>query len=184
MAPFKPIILCIGTETRGLAKLQTLLEERHLSSLIATTECQACDLFSNHFVDAAIIAEREREIDTSSLIVRMKQAKPRVPILLVSGYTMMSEDALSSIDAFVPSDQPQEVLLANLDRILTLNTNFFSRFESNLWPRIVIVHADDVRKVDVPNWELKKEADRVLPSTQPGLSMLLSYCIVRTYTDS
>ena len=79
MAPFKPIILCIGTETSGLAKLQTLLEERHLSSLIATTECQACDLFSNHFVDAAIIAEREREIDTSSL--------PRVPILLVSGYT-------------------------------------------------------------------------------------------------
>ena len=81
---------------------------------------------------------------------------------------MMSEDALSSIDAFVPSDQPQEALLANLDRILTLNTNFSSRFEHNLWPRIVIVHAD-VRKVDVPNWELKKAADRVLPSTQPGL---------------
>jgi DNA-binding response OmpR family regulator len=142
MAPFKPTVLCIDTETSEVVDLQLALEAQHYSALTAINEFRAFELFSDHFVDAVIIGEHTEEIDVSSLVVHMKKAKPHVPIVLVSGYTRMSENARGSIDAFVCAGQPRQALLANLDRILHLNTSFFSRWFDNWRLRVTSMRVE------------------------------------------
>jgi response regulator RpfG family c-di-GMP phosphodiesterase len=140
MVPFKPIVLCVDTKTSELVRLRVLLRGQQYNTLTATNESEAFELFSDHFVGAVIIGEPKEEAYASSLVLHMKQAKPHVPIMLVSCYTRMSENALNSIDAFVYGWQPEQALLANLDRILNLNTSFFSRWLDNWRTRLASIH--------------------------------------------
>lgn len=140
MAPFKPTVLCIDTDTSEMVELRLALETQRYDTLTARNESRAFELFVDQFVDVVIIGEHTDEMDISSLVVRMKQAKPHVPIMLVSGYSKMSENALNSIDGFVCEGQPRQVLLATLDRILNLNTSFFSRWFENWRFRLVSIH--------------------------------------------
>lgn len=130
MSRFRSTILCIDTDLAELSNQRLVLEAQRYEVLTATNERDALRLFSAYFVDAAIVGHT-KNIDTERMCGLMKKAKPHIPIMLRSGYGQVSEAALKHVDAFVDQGRPAEVFLASLDRVLNLNSRFFSRWLDN-----------------------------------------------------
>jgi CheY-like chemotaxis protein len=145
MLPLKSTILCIDAESADLARRRMLLEANHYKVFTAASREKALELFFAHFVDAIVIGEHTEGIDASDICARMKQAKPHVPIMLLSRYWCMSESALRYIDAFVYQGRPESAFLASLDRMLHLSSGFFSRWLDNWKFRVATRQLEDKR---------------------------------------
>ena len=131
MLLLKPTILCVDPKTGEIGRPRLLLEENHYKVLTAVNGEEALELFFANFVDAVVIGEHAERIGPDNMCARMKQAKPHVPIMLLSSYGRMSDDALRYIDAFVYQGRPEAAFLANLDRMLNLSSGSFSRWLDN-----------------------------------------------------
>lgn len=142
MLPLKTTILCIDAEATELTRHRLLLQTERYAVLTAANSDQALELFFAHFVDAVVIGEHLDGIDADTLCVRMKQAKPHVPIMLLSSYGRMSENTLRYIDAFVYRGRPETVFLSSLDRMLHLDSGFFSRWLDNWKFRVASRHPE------------------------------------------
>jgi len=145
MSRFKSTILCIDSDLAELSNQSLVLEAQRYEVLTATNERDALKLFSAYFVDAAIVGNT-KNIDMERMCALMKQAKPHIPIMFRSGYGQVSETALKLVDAFVDQGRPAEVFLASLDRMLNLNSRFFSRWLDNWKFRLSSTRFDGKQK--------------------------------------
>ncbi len=118
MALSRKVLLCIDDEPTGLLVRKLLLETVGYSVLTAGSGPEAFPIIQEKPVDAVILDYLMPEMNGGVVAMRLRQIKPTVPILMLSAYVALPEDALAAVDAFVTKGQPPDVLLGSLEALL------------------------------------------------------------------
>jgi CheY-like chemotaxis protein len=125
----RPVVLCVDDEVNGLEARKLLLEHKGYGTLIATNGREGLALFANNVVDAVILDYQMPGMNGDVVARRMKQIKPHVPVLLLSGYEFPVHN--DWVDAFVSKGEPPATLLATVHDLLTVRFPFFARWLGN-----------------------------------------------------
>jgi len=125
----RPVVLCVDNEVNGLVGRKLLMEQQGYETLTATNGREGLDLFANYEVDAVILDDQMPSLDGDAFARRMKEIKPHVPILLLSGYEPLFPS--KAVDAFVSKSDPPAALLATVHHLLTVRFPFFVRWFGN-----------------------------------------------------
>jgi DNA-binding NtrC family response regulator len=129
------IILYIDNPPNAKEEHRICLKKHKYQVLPAGTNGEAFHLFSIHSVDAVIIGER-CNLELNVLLRQMKEIKPHVPIMILSGYDRLSENGVKCIDAYVYHAHPEQLFLSSLDRLLNVDSTSFSRWIDNWMSRL------------------------------------------------
>jgi CheY-like chemotaxis protein len=131
----KATILCIDDHWNGLIGRKMLLEENGYAVLEATGGPEGLKLFLSHPVDAVVLDYQMPGMNGAVVAAKMKRARSRVPIMLLSAYGPLPESQLKSVDTFLSKSQPPATLLSTLHDLLDDRSKpFFQRWLGN-WRR-------------------------------------------------
>jgi CheY-like chemotaxis protein len=111
--------------------LADALEAEGYNVLSAADWKSGLQLFSSHPVDEVIIDYQMPEMMGNDLAAYMKEIKPDVPILLVSGDGSLPGDKLKPVDGFLPKVEPAPVFLAMVKKLLNASQSALSTFSSS-----------------------------------------------------
>lgn len=109
-------LLCIH---RDPAQLGLLREHGH-ELVTATNGSDGLRLFMSRPVDAVVLEHHLCLVDGTSVADRIKQARPEVPVVMVSDHLELPTDALKSVDALVVESDGPHFLLATVHFILNV----------------------------------------------------------------
>ncbi len=111
-------LLCVDDETVGLKVRQIILERQGYRVLTATAGPEGLDKFNHHDVDAVVLDYYMPGMNGGTVATEMKQAKPGVPIILLSAYLSLPESVMETVDAFIVKGDSPEVLLAKIQELV------------------------------------------------------------------
>jgi len=111
-----PIILCIEDDRNYLLLRKSVLEARGYHVIGATTPEDALRALRDNPVCLTISDHMLRGTTGTHLAARMKQVKPKVPIVLYSG---TEPQTLANVDAFISKDEPTEKFLSLIEGLLS-----------------------------------------------------------------
>jgi CheY-like chemotaxis protein len=117
----KPVLLCIDDEPTGLMFRRLMLESAGYQVRTATSGLEGLQLLHNEQIDAVVLDYYMPGLDGCQVARRMRQVRPRVPILLLSAYVYLPEEVLSLVDAHITKGQPVDLLLTELADLLDGN---------------------------------------------------------------
>lgn len=104
-------VLCIDDEERGLSIRKLLLESSGFSALTATSGEEGLRIFRDRPIDAAIVDYAMPGMDGATVSTQMKQTRPRMPVIMLSGYPSYRDAVSGVVDAFlVKGDDPENLL--------------------------------------------------------------------------
>jgi CheY-like chemotaxis protein len=124
----KVIILCIDDDGAGLEARKELLEISGYEVLTAQNGEQGLGLFASHPIDAVVLDYQMPGMNGDRVARRMKNVKPDVPILMLSGYGELPANELSCVDAFLSKGESWSTVVSTLDRLLNLRFPLFVRW--------------------------------------------------------
>jgi len=130
----KPTILCVDDEANGLAGREFLLRQHGYDVLVTTSGYRGLELLQSVPVDAVILDYRMPEMMGDVVAARMKEIKPYVPILLLSGYDGLPDAALRSTDRFLSKSAPPDQFVVAVGDLVSMRDPFFFRWLQN-WKR-------------------------------------------------
>src|SRR5258708_18574582 len=96
-----------------------ILEDRGYKVLTASSGREGLEVFASNVIDAVILDYQMPEMNGELVAGVMKRAKPRIPILMLSGCVSLPESALLLVDEFVPKGEPVEFLLLAVRQVLS-----------------------------------------------------------------
>lgn len=115
-------VLCVEDEELQLKARKMLFEAAGYRVLEARSAKQAVELFSGNTVDAVVMDYWLSDQDGNGTVVaeQMKRLRPRIPILMLSGFTALpGEGAL--VDSWIRKSQlDPENLVSEVDRLIKL----------------------------------------------------------------
>jgi two-component system response regulator CpxR len=115
--PEHPVVLCIDDDDLALRVRKLLLSSAGYHVLTASSGEDGLDVLKHNTVHL-VIADHFLSARTGTEVAReMKELKPEVPILIVSG-TDEAPSGLEFADGFLPKAEPPDVLLSALARLL------------------------------------------------------------------
>jgi CheY-like chemotaxis protein len=117
----KPTILCIDDYENSLIGRQMLLEGEGYDVVSATDWRNGLQLFASCAIDEVVLDYGMPGMTGDVIASHMKQLKPTVPILMVSGDGPLPRDKLKPVEAFLPKMEPIASFLATVK--LLLNTS-------------------------------------------------------------
>jgi len=117
----KPTILCIDDYENSLIGRQMLLEGEGYDVVSATDWRNGLQLFASRAIDEVVLDYGMPGMTGDVIASHMKQIKPTVPILMVSGDGPLPRDKLKPVEAFLPKMEPIASFLATVK--LLLNTS-------------------------------------------------------------
>jgi len=94
MLPRGPVILCIDDYESSLLGRKMLLESAGYQVLTASGPRQGLQLFTSRTVDEVVLDYEMPGMTGDVLAARLKESRPTVPILLLSGDSSIPEDKL------------------------------------------------------------------------------------------
>jgi CheY-like chemotaxis protein len=109
------LILCIEDERHYLALRKSVLEGHGYHVIGAATAEEALEALRHNPICLTVSDHMLRGTTGTRLAARMKQIKPKVPIVLYSG---VEPDSLAHVDAFINKDEPTEKFLSMIDGLL------------------------------------------------------------------
>ncbi len=86
MGQVSPLVLCVDDELIGLQVRKILLERAGYRVLTAPDGPEGLVLFNEEPVEAVVLDYSMPGMDGGEVASRMRQIKPKVPILLLSAY--------------------------------------------------------------------------------------------------
>ena len=117
-APNRKVILCVDDETRGLYVRKMLLESLGYRVLTAENGPDAIQIFSAEVIDLVVLDYAMPGMHGGVVAEKMKAAKPKVPILLLSAYVDLPGETLALVDRYVTKGEAPPVLLEAISRLL------------------------------------------------------------------
>jgi CheY-like chemotaxis protein len=120
----KPMVLCVDDTPSILEGRKILLEENGFRVLAATDGKQAVEAFIANPVDLVVLDYHMPEMDGGIVAARMKESKPDVPIMLLSGDERLPEEVLEAADCFLSKSEPIAGFLQQVDYLLSLRILF------------------------------------------------------------
>jgi CheY-like chemotaxis protein len=111
LAPQNKIVLCIDDNEDVLECEKAFLECFGYTVLTAPSAAKALEMASTHWVDVVIVDYVMPEMNGHEVALEMRRIRPQAPIIMLSGAVDVPEQALKSVDAFIPKDQLASQLL-------------------------------------------------------------------------
>jgi CheY-like chemotaxis protein len=112
------LVLCVDDEQIGLRVRKILLERAGYRVLTAPDGPSALDIFAAEPVEAVVLDYSMPGMDGGEVAVRMHQAKPEVPILLLSAYLDLPPEVTSLVALYMTKGEGAPALLTKLSSLL------------------------------------------------------------------
>jgi CheY-like chemotaxis protein len=112
------LVLCVDDELVGLQVRKILLERAGYRVLTASDGPSGLEIFSAEPIEAVVLDYSMPGMHGGEVAVRMRQAKPQVPILLLSAYMGLSPEVTSLVDLYMTKGEGAPVLLEKLGSLL------------------------------------------------------------------
>ncbi|CAN5436766.1 hypothetical protein BH10ACI4_BH10ACI4_19830 [soil metagenome] len=112
------LVLCVDDEVVGLQVRRILLERAGYRVLTAADGLAGLSVFEQEQVEAVVLDFSMPGMDGGEVAIRMRQAKPQVPILLLSAYVGLPPEITSRVDLYMTKGEGPEVLLTKLGSLL------------------------------------------------------------------
>jgi CheY-like chemotaxis protein len=114
------LVLCVDDEVVGLRVRKILLERAGYQVLTAADGYSGLELFATHPVDAVVLDYSMPGMHGGEVARKMRQAKPDIPILLLSAYVDLPAEVSSLVDVYMTKGEGAPALLQNLDSLLSV----------------------------------------------------------------
>ena len=118
MAQESHLVLCVDDELVGLRVRKILLERAGYRVLTALDGAAGLDIFANEPVEAVILDYSMPGMHGGDVAARMRQVKPKVPILLLSAYIGLPAEVTSLVDLYMTTGEGAPILLKKLGSLL------------------------------------------------------------------
>jgi CheY-like chemotaxis protein len=118
MGQGSPVVLCVDDELVGLQVRKLLLERAGYRVLTALDGPTGLALFGDEPVEVVILDYSMPGMNGGEVATRMRQVKPRVPILLLSAYVGLPSDVTSLVDLYMTKGEGPDILLEKLGGLL------------------------------------------------------------------
>jgi CheY-like chemotaxis protein len=112
------LILCVDDELVGLKVRKILLERAGYRVLTALDGPSGLELFENEPVEAVVLDYSMPGMHGGEVAGRMRQIKPRIPILLLSAYIGLPIEVTCLVDLYMTKGEGAPVLLQKLETLL------------------------------------------------------------------
>ena len=112
------LVLCVDDELVGLQVRKILLERAGYRVLTASDGPSGLAIFSAEPVEVVVLDYSMPGMHGGEVAVRMRQAKPQVPILLLSAYMGLSAEVTCLVDLYMTKGEGAPVLLEKLGSLL------------------------------------------------------------------
>jgi DNA-binding response OmpR family regulator len=107
----RKVLLCIDDDYNGLLIRRLFLESQGYEVLIAANVGEGFKMFEQEQVDAVVLDYYMPQMNGDLLAELMKQRRPEVPIVMLSAFVTLPEDASWHSDAYiVKGDAPRKLL--------------------------------------------------------------------------
>ena len=114
------LVLCVDDEVVGLRVRKILLERAGYNVLTAVDGRSGLEIFINQPVEAVVLDYSMPGMHGGEVAKRMRQAKPEVPILLLSAYVGLPDEISSLVDVYMTKGEGAPALLDKLGNLLAL----------------------------------------------------------------
>jgi CheY-like chemotaxis protein len=118
-----PLVLCVDDETVGLRVRQMLLERAGYKVLTAVDGYSGLELFAAHPVDAVVLDYSMPGMHGGQVAEKMRQTKPKVPILLLSAYLDLPPEVTSLADVYMTKGEGAPALLDKLGNLIPTSSH-------------------------------------------------------------
>jgi CheY-like chemotaxis protein len=112
------LVLVVDDEQIGLEVRKILLERSGYRVLTASDGPAGLEIFSAEPVEAVVLDYSMPGMHGGEVAAKMRQAKPQVPILLLSAYIGLSAEVTSVVDLYMTKGEGAPVLLEKLGSLL------------------------------------------------------------------
>jgi CheY-like chemotaxis protein len=117
MARRQKTLLCFDDNQTSLNICKIILED--VGVLTSSSPREGLEVFASHAIDAVILDYQMPEMNGELVAAEMRRTKPRVPILMLSGWVALPESALQLVDEFVTKGDPVEFMLLAIQQLLS-----------------------------------------------------------------
>jgi CheY-like chemotaxis protein len=112
------LVLCVDDEPIGLQVRKILLERAGYRVLTAEDGPVGLALFNEEPVEVVVLDYSMPGMNGGEVASRMRQVKPKVPILLLSAYVGLPSDVTSLVDLYMTKGEGPDMLLQKLGSLL------------------------------------------------------------------
>jgi CheY-like chemotaxis protein len=112
------LVLCVDDEVVGLQIRKILLERAGYRVLTASDGPSGLEIFAAEPIEVVVLDYSMPGMDGGEVAVRMRQTKPRVPIILLSAYMGLSAEVTSVVDLHMTKGEGAPLLLEKLSSLL------------------------------------------------------------------
>jgi len=128
------LVLCVDDEVVGLRVRKILLERAGYRVLTASDGYSGLQIFAAHPVEAVVLDYAMPGMHGGEVAKKMRQAKPEVPILLLSAYVGLPEDVSSLVNVYMTKGEGAPALLDKLGNLLSVPSASHPITEANNRP--------------------------------------------------
>jgi CheY-like chemotaxis protein len=114
------LILCVDDEVVGLRVRKILLERAGYQVLTAEDGHSGIEIFAAQPIDAVVLDYAMPGMHGGEVARKMRQTKPKVPILLLSAYVGLPEEVSGLVDIYMTKGEGAPALLDKLGNLLSL----------------------------------------------------------------
>ena len=111
-------VLCVDDERIGLRVRKIMLESRGYKVLTANDGAEGLKLFDENHVDLVVLDYFMPELNGGEVAAEMRRRRPGVPIVFLSAYFSLPQEALQVADAFITKGDPPDVLIERIQTLL------------------------------------------------------------------
>ena len=115
------LVLCVDDERVGLHVRKLLLERSGYKVLTAHDGQTGLAMFEENPVDVVVFDYAMPGMHGGEVAKRMRDAKPDVPILLLSAYVGLPDEVSSLVDVYMTKGEGAPALLNKLGNLLSSN---------------------------------------------------------------
>lgn len=115
------LVLCVDDEVVGLRVRKILLERAGYQVLTAPDGQSGLEIFAAEPVEAVVLDYAMPGMHGGEVAMKMRQAKPGVPILLLSAYVGLPDEVRSLVDVYMTKGEGAPALLSKLGSLLSAN---------------------------------------------------------------
>jgi len=101
----KKIILCIDDDQSMLECESEFLTTFGYTVLTAPSGAQGLKLASKSCVDVVVVDYCMPQMNGQEVAIQMRRLRPQATIIMLSGLLTVPQEALNTVDAFVPKDR-------------------------------------------------------------------------------
>ena len=112
------MILCVDDEPIGLKVRKLMLEHAGYSVLTASSGREGLNIFSRECIRAVVLDYAMPEMNGGEVAAEMKRRKPDIPILMLSAYVDLPDDALQYVDARALKGESPVAFLQELEKLI------------------------------------------------------------------